>query len=112
MNANATFQRTEDRSTGESLLRRPEQKGSVSLDRRFANGSWLGLEWFYSGERNDFGGITLDSYSLLNLRAGWVFSPRWQLELRGDNLADAVYEPAYGFNAAGRSWFLSLAWKP
>jgi vitamin B12 transporter len=112
LNANATFQSTEDRSTGESLLRRPDQKGSISLDRRFTNESWLGLEWFYSGKREDFGGITLGSYNLLNLRAGWVFSPAWQLELRGDNLTDKAYEPAYGFNAAGRSWFVSLAWKP
>jgi vitamin B12 transporter len=112
LNANATFQSTEDRSTGESLLRRPDQKGSISLDYHFTNGSWLGLEWFYSGKRKDFGGITLDSYNLLNLRAGWAFSPAWQLELRGDNLADESYQPAYGFNAAGRSWFISLAWKP
>jgi vitamin B12 transporter len=112
LGANATFQDTENRETGESLLRRPDQKGSISLDRRFANDSWLGLEWFYSGKRKDFGGITLDSYNLLNLRAGWVFKPGWQLELRGDNLADKDYEPAYGFNSAGRSFFISLAWKP
>ena len=112
LNASATFQSAKDRSTGEPLLRRPDQKGSVSLNRSFINGSWLGLEWFYSGKRQDFGGITLDSYSLLNLRAGWVFKPSWRLELRGENLTDETYEPAYGFNAAGRSWFISLAWMP
>jgi vitamin B12 transporter len=112
LNANATFQDTEDRATGESLLRRPDRKGSVSLDRLFDNGSWLGAEWFYSGKREDFGGITLDSYKLLNLRAGWAFRPAWQLELRGDNLTDEDYEPAYGFNAAGRAWYIALAWKP
>lgn len=112
LNANATFQNTENRATGESLLRRPEEKGSITVDYAFDNGSWLGMEWFYSGKRQDFGGITLDSYNLLNLRAGWAFTPAWQLELRGDNLTDEFYEPAYGFNSAGRSWFLSLAWKP
>jgi vitamin B12 transporter len=112
MSANATFQKTENRATGESLLRRPDEKGSVSLNRHFNNGSWLGLEWFYSGSREDFGGIKLSSYHLLNLRAGWSFAPSWRAELRGENLADEAYEPAYGFNAAGRSWFLSLAWLP
>jgi len=112
LNANVTLQNTEDRATGEPLLRRPEEKGSVTVDYAFDNGSWLGMEWFYSGKRQDFGGITLDSYNLLNLRAGWAFTPAWQLELRGDNLTDEFYEPAYGFNSAGRSWFLSLAWKP
>lgn len=111
-NANATLQDTEDRSTGASLLRRPDHKGSLSLDRHFSNGSWVGAEWFYSGSREDFGGVTLGSYQLLNLRAGWAFAARWRLELRGENLLDENYEPAYGFNSAGRSWYVSLAWKP
>jgi len=112
LNANTTFQDAKDRSTGEALLRRPDWKGSVTLERRFSGGSWLGLEWFHSGERQDFGGINLPGYSLLNLRAGWDFTKGWRLELRGDNLANESYEPAAGFNAPGRSWFLSLAWIP
>jgi vitamin B12 transporter len=112
LQANATFQDTEDRATGAPLLRRPERKGSLTLTRSFDNGSWVGLEWFYSGERLDVGDITLPDYNLLNLRAGWSFTTAWRLELRGDNLGDEAYEPAYGFNAAGRSWFLSLAWTP
>lgn len=110
--ANLTLQHTEDLATGQSLLRRPDEKASITADRRFDNGSWLGLEWLYTGDRDDFGGIRLDSYQLVNVRAGWQFRPDWQLSLRGDNLADEVYEPAFGFNAAGRSWFLSLAWLP
>lgn len=110
--ANATLQDTQDRDTGDDLLRRPEEKAAIRVDRRFADAAWLGLEWFYSGERNDFGGITLNSYQLLNLRAGWAFRTAWHLELRGENLADEGYEPAYGFDGAGRSWFLSLAWNP
>jgi vitamin B12 transporter len=112
LRANATFQETEDRTTGAPLLRRPEEKGSLTLTRQFDNGSWVGIEWFYSGEREDVGDVTLPDYHLLNLRAGWSFTPAWRLELRGENLLDEVYEPAYGFNAAGRSWFLSLAWVP
>lgn len=112
LNANATFQRARNRTTGEPLLRRPDQKASITLERQFAGGSWIGLEWFYSGKRPDFGGITLDHYNLINLRAGWIFSPSWRVELRGNNLANEDYEPAYGFNAAGRSWFISLAWMP
>jgi vitamin B12 transporter len=112
LNANITFQNTEDRSTGESLLRRPDEKGSITLEHKFTNGSWLGLEWVVSGQLNDFGGIELDGYSLVNLRAGWLFSPAWRLELRGDNLLDDDYEPAFGFNGAGRSLFFSIAWIP
>ncbi len=112
LNINATLQETADRATGSPLLRRPEEKGSITLNREFLNGSWIGIEWFYSGRRDDFGGVTLPAYHLLNLRAGWAFTPAWRLELRGDNLADEAYEPAYGFDASGRSWFLSLSWLP
>ena len=112
LKASATLQHTEDLLSGQQLLRRPEEKGAVTLDRRFTNGSWLGIEWFHSGERQDFGGITLASYDLLNLRAGWAFTPAWRLEFRGDNVTDKFYEPAYGFNAAGRAWYLSIAWLP
>jgi vitamin B12 transporter len=112
LNANATFQNTEDRSTGESLLRRPDEKGSFTIDRHFEKGSWLGLEWFVSGKRRDVGGIVLPGYSLVNLRAGWAFAPAWRLEFRADNLLDEDYEPAFGFNSPGRSAYLSLAWLP
>ena len=110
--AGITLQDTEDLATGEPLLRRPDEKATAAVDRRFGNGSWLGLEWVYTGDREDFGGIPLESYHLFNLRGGWTFHPAWQLELRGENLADEDYEPAFGFNAPGRSWFISLAWMP
>lgn len=109
---NATLQDTEDRQTGRSLLRRPDEKGSVTLDRRFTDGSWVGLEWFVSGRREDFGGVTLEGYSVLSLRAGWAFMPAWRFEVRADNLTDDDYEPAFGFNAPGRSLYLSLSWQP
>ena len=111
-NANATLQDAKDSDSGEPLLRRPDEKAFLSLERRFDNGSWLGLEWLYNGDRYDFAGISLDSYQLVNLFSGWQFAPSWRMELRGENLADEVYEPVYGFNAPGRSWFISLAWIP
>ena len=51
--------RVEDRATGDSLLRRPDEKASVSLDYHFANGSWAGLEGCWSGARLYFGGVAL-----------------------------------------------------
>jgi len=112
LKTNATLQDTEDLATGQPLLRRPDRKASATLDYRFSNGSWAGLEWVYAGEREDFGGITLDAYQIFSLRAGWNFLPDWRLELRGENLTDERYEPAYGFDGAGRSWFVSLGWFP
>jgi vitamin B12 transporter len=110
--ANATFQDAEDRGSGRPLLRRPDEKGSLTVDRRFGKASWIGLEWYLSGRREDFGGISLASYQLVNLRAGWQLRPAWRLELRADNLLDEHYQPAFGFNGAERSFFASVAWAP
>jgi vitamin B12 transporter len=108
---NMTFQDTEDRSTGNSLLRRPDEKLALGLDRIFANGSWLGAEFFYSGTRADFG-ASLKSYQLFNIRAGLPLTDKWQLEARLENALDEAYQPAQGFNGMGRAGFLSLSWQP
>ncbi len=112
LRSNATLQNTEDRSTGQSLLRRPDQKASLVVNRAFSRGSWLGAEWFVSGDRLDFGGRVLPGYALLNLAGGYRLSPALSVELRVDNLFDRDYEPAAGFNSAERSAFLSLNWTP
>jgi vitamin B12 transporter len=110
--ANTTLQDTEDKSTGESLLRRPDHKGTLAIDRLWARGGWLGFEAFISGERLDFGGQSLSGYSILSLRGGMPLNHALTLELRLENLLDEDYEPAAGFNSAGRSAFLSLDWRP
>ncbi len=110
LTANATFQDTEDKSTGNSLLRRPDEKYSLTLDRSWNNGAWLGVEVFYSGEREDFG-ASLDSYTLVNLRAGLSLAGGFRLEGRLENLLDEYYQPAFGFNAADRSYYLNILWR-
>jgi len=107
---NGTLQNTEDKSTGADLLRRPQQKFSLVLDRRWDNGAWLGAEVFYSGKREDFG-ATLASYSLLNLRAGMPLGRNFRLEGRVENALNEFYQPAFGFNAADRAYFISIIWQ-
>jgi len=107
---NATFQHARNLSSGSDLLRRPARKGSLTARRSFDHGSWLGAEWFASGDRLDIGGLVLPGYSVLNLSGGYRVNDSLGLELRLDNLLDADYEPAFGFNGAGRSFFLSLAY--
>jgi vitamin B12 transporter len=109
--ANATLQRTRDGSTGQSLLRRPDRKAALILDRHFEDGGWLGLEVFASGQRRDVGGLELPGYAIASLRGGWQLNRAMVLQLRLENLLDKAYEPASGFNAAGRSAFLSIDWR-
>ncbi len=108
--AQLTWQDTEDRDSGLELLRRPQQKAGVSLDRLFTGGHWLGVELLYVGDRVDVGRVELPSYTLINLRGGWQFSDTLRLEGRLENAGDRFYEPAFGFNAAGRALFVALSY--
>ncbi len=106
--AQVTWQDAEDRDTGLSLLRRPDEKAAVSLDRRFTGGHWVGMEFIYTGQRFDIGQAELPSYVLINLRGGWQLTESLRVEGRVENLSDRFYEPAIGFNAADRSFFVAL----
>ncbi len=106
--AQLTWQDAEDRDSGQALLRRPDEKAGLSLDRLFAGGHWLGLELVYIGRRLDVGQVELPSHVLVNVRGGWQWSESLRLEGRLENAGDRVYEPAFGFNAAGRSLFVAL----
>ncbi len=110
LRANVTLQDTEDASTGMALLRRPEEKASVSIDRSFAQGAWLGMDWFASGSRLDFGGVVLPGYGLISVRGGWSLREALTAQWRVENLLDTSYEPAAGYNASGRAVFFSLDW--
>ncbi|MEM1080837.1 MAG: hypothetical protein AAGH65_04580, partial [Pseudomonadota bacterium] len=59
-----------------------------------------------------FGGINLESYSLFNLTAAFSLTEAWQAEFRVDNLIDDKYEPVFGFNAAGRTFWAAIQWRP
>ena len=108
---NLTWQDAEDRDTGLELLRRPQQKASVSINRLFAGGHWLGFEFLYVGERIDVGRVELPSYALVNLRGGWQLNESLRLESRLENAGNRFYEPAFGFNAAGRALFVALSYR-
>jgi len=106
-----TWQEPEDRDSGLTLLRRPEEKASWSIDRRFSGGGWLGTEIVFTGERFDIGQERLGSYTLVNLRGGWPLAAGLRVEGRLENLTDRDYEQLVGFNTPGRSLWLALSWE-
>ncbi len=105
-----TWQDPEDRDSGQDLLRRAREKGSLSLDRMLANGAWLGAELVHVGSRFDVGQAELPSHTLVNLRAGWPLGQDLRLEGRVENLTDRDYEQLVGFNTHRRSLFVALSW--
>jgi len=71
-----------------------------------------GMEFVWSGKREDYAGTTLGAYSLLNLRASYALAASWQLGARLENLFDRDYELVHGYNTAGRSFYLTVTWQP
>ena len=111
----ATHCKAEDRNTGELLLRRPENKGSVSLSRHFADRIDLGASLLYVGPREDMdysswpsARVSLESYTLLNLNGSLDVWPQVQLFGRIENLLDREYEEVLTYGAAPRSAFLGV----
>ena len=107
---NTTWQNPRDLTTGTDLLRRPRRKANLVLGHDFSTAFDAGLEWVAVGRRPEIGG-ELPGYTLLNARANWRFSPHMALHLRGENLFDRHYSELRGFNTAGRSCWLELAWR-
>ncbi|WP_456447399.1 TonB-dependent receptor domain-containing protein [Thiolapillus sp.] len=104
------WQDPEDRSTGERLLRRAKHSFNARLSYRW--GAWtLGGDLLYAGNRKDFGGVTLDSYTLVNLDAAYRLSPHWQIFAKLENAFDEDYELASGYNTQERAGFLGIRYQ-
>lgn len=75
----------------------PAHQLKLGGDWRFANGVSLGGEVIYNSDqylRGDESNQldTIDGYAVVNLRASWRFTPRFELFARLDNVFDAEYE--------------------
>ncbi len=105
--ANVTSQNPRDTSNGDVLQKRAKEYASVAVSRDY--GQWnAGAEFRYSGSRQDYGGVTLASYQLLNLNAGYKVSTHLNLLARVDNLFNRNYSEAYSYNTLGRTLFVGL----
>lgn len=111
LSANATWQNAEDRESGAPLLRRPDRKASVILDRVFDGGARIGLEGHAASSRPEFGG-DLPGYGLLSLRGRLPLSDTLALDARVENLLDRDYVLVRGFNTPGMTALITLRWNP
>lgn len=117
INTNLTLMEPVDRGPGSGrgniLPRRAEQSFRLDLNRqygKYAVGSMLLVE----GERYDDLANTrkLDAYAKLDLRAEYLFAPKWRLQGRIDNVSDEHYETASFYNQPGRSFFAMVRYQP
>jgi vitamin B12 transporter len=104
----------ENRGTGQQLLRRPKESATLAVQRRFERFD-LGVNLLAAGEREDVGfpaPVTLDSYVVVDLTAGWKITDRLSLRARVENLLDEDYELADGFNTPERGVYVALRYAP
>ena len=99
---------------GQQLIRRSKKSMSLNVYRDFAIGS-LNLNLSAFDKRNDFGGIVLPGYSLINFSFFKEISNQLGLSIRLENILDKEYYTASGFNAyyrnQGRSLWLNITYK-
>lgn len=112
VNAEASYQTPENLTTGQPLLRRAEQRFTLSAVRSFSKLD-LGLDFLASGPRPDIDPVTFATvenpgYGLLNFTLGYRFNRNWALRARLENITDKQYSTALGYETAGRSAFLTL----
>lgn len=109
LNANATIQDAENKDTGEALLRRPDEKLNISFDRYLNNFS-IGSSLRYASQREDYG-VTLQGYTVIDLRAAYRFNDNWKLAFRLENMTDEEYQLVNGYNTPGASGYVTLEWR-
>lgn len=109
--ADLVHQKADNKSDGARLLRRAEDSLTLSFNRMIGEHR-IGFSLLASGDREDFGGLKLQSYVLANLTGQFALNDKWQLNARVENVLDAAYETAAGFPMQERSGFLELkyAW--
>jgi vitamin B12 transporter len=105
-----THNETEDESTKTQLLLRPRNSAFVSLTQEFCDDQAavsLGLR--YAGVRQDFGGVRLDKYVVLDATGWYQLAENVRLFARVDNVADVDYQEAAGFRTPGLSAYGGFA---
>jgi vitamin B12 transporter len=95
------------------LLRRPRKKASADVDYRPVDNASVHLGIEYVGKRKDIDRVTaavIDApdYTVFNSAVTYQVNPNFRLEARVNNLLDANYEPAAGFEALGRNYMLGF----
>jgi vitamin B12 transporter len=108
-----TWTDAEDHDTGEPLLRRPKHKFDLDLEYRPLPAASVNLGLTYVADYKDISRQTSsvvngDDYAVVDLAVAYRFNQTWRVSGRIDNLTDAHYEPADGFQAPDRAVFAGV----
>jgi vitamin B12 transporter len=108
LEANYSLIDAKDRSTGQTLLRRPKHSVNASIDWDARNWLKLGADIHSVSDSRDFDFVTfnptgLDGYTLATLRAAVPLGDRFEFYGRIENLFDVKYETVSGYGTLGRN---------
>ena len=101
---NGSWLRTED-DQGDELLRRPQNSWSAGIRYYPLETITLAMNAVYVGERKDWGDVTLENYTLVNLAGGYRIGEALEVFGRVQNLMDEEYEEAGGYGTPGRAFY-------
>jgi len=109
--AEAIFQDPKNESDDTLLLRRA--KRSLTASVAYTHGLYrIGADMLASGDREDFGSVTLDSYTTLNLNASYALDKDWRIQASIENLFDEDYELVNDYTTPGRTALVQLRYSP
>ena len=100
-------------ANGRRLPRRAKNQLAAGAD--YSTGPWrFGASVIHVGDRFDDAANTqpLPAYTTADLYADWQFARNWSAQAKLNNVTDRHYETAYGYNQAGRSFYVTLRWQP
>lgn len=103
-----TLTRSKDRSTGESLIRRPKHKIDGSFVYNYQSLYSVGGQFNFVGKRQEINNQELPSYMTM----GIVLMRSWKMlkiRLSLNNLLNKEYEEVLNFPARGRNYLVSLS---
>lgn len=112
--ASYTYQHTEDRATGLSILRRPRNKGSASLVYTGIDKLEIEARATFVGARADirndwpYSRVRMPSYAKFDVRADYKVSDNVSVFARIENLTNARYEEIRDYATPGRSYYVGL----
>lgn len=109
ININATLQDANNDQTDTPLLRRPDNKLNLSIDK-FFNQFSIGSSVRYASKNPDFG-VELDGYTVIDLRAAYAINNHWKVSAKIENATDKDYQIINGYNTPDLSGYLTIQWQ-
>ncbi|QUD87458.1 TonB-dependent receptor plug domain-containing protein [Phenylobacterium montanum] len=117
LTANYTYTDAEDLTDHTALLRRPRNRANLTASYDWPDKLTMALAVRYAGDSHDaffdtntFSTVpkVLKPYAVVDLRASYPLTSRFELYGRIENLFDRHYETAYQYGSLGRGGFVGV----